>query len=164
MSFEHKDPLYVERVVNSELEKIKNWLDTNKLFINHAKSNFIIFSNLKLKHRFSIKLDNVEISQSHNTKYLGVIIDDKLNWKDHISNLRSKLARNSYAITKLKPYLDENTLKMIYYSLVYPHIQYCISTWGYAAPTNLDPIVKLQKRVVRSICHMPARSHTNPLF
>lgn len=164
VSFEHKDPLFVEEVVNSELEKIKNWLNTNKLFINHAKSNFLIFSNLQLKHKFSIKLDNVEISQSHSTKYLGVIIDDKLNWREHISSLKSRLARNSYAVAKLKPYLDEKTLKMVYYSLIYPHLQYCISSWGYAAPTNLDPVIKIQKRVVRNICHKSSRSHTHPLF
>ena len=164
LSSDHDDPAKLENIINLELVKVSNWLKSNKLFVNHSKSNFLIFTKKRIKHNFEILLDNLKLNQAHSTKYLGVIINDKLDWKDHIANLRSKLSRNSYAISKLKPYVNKATLKLTYYSLIYPHLQYCISSWGGAANSNLDPIIKLQKRLIRNICYQPARSHTNPLF
>ena len=52
---------------------------------------------------------------------------------------------------------------MMYYSLLYPHIQYCISAWGGAADCHLKPIVCMQKNV-RYVCCVPALTPTNPLF
>ena len=164
LSFYHSDPLELEKVVNCELVNVKNWLNSNKLFINHSKSNFLIFTKKRVKHRFSICLDNIEIKQAHHTKYLGVIINDKLDWKDHVSFLKSKLSRSSYIIWKLKPFVDRATLKSVYYSLVYSHLHYCISSWGSASQSNINSLVTLQKRIIRTISCQPARSHTNPLF
>ena len=126
--------------------------------------NLLIFNNTQQSFKFNITLNGKKLEQTNNTKYLGIIIDDKLNWKSHIQKLKSKLASQCYALTKLKPYVDEATLKMVYYSLIYPHLQYCISTWGSASPSNLEPIVTIHKRIVRKICGQPATSHTNPLF
>ena len=61
-------------------------------------------------------------------------------------------------------YIDTIILKIVYYSLFYPHIQYCISAWGGAADCYLKPIVCMQKRVIRYVCRVPALTTTNPLF
>ena len=61
-------------------------------------------------------------------RYLGVLLDQNLNWKSHICNLQSKISRSSYLLSKLRHYVDLNTLKMIYYSSVYPHLIYCVSS------------------------------------
>ncbi len=164
LTYDHHDPLQLENVINSELKNVKNWLNSNKLFVNHAKSNFLIFTKKRIKHKFSILLNSTEIKQAHHTKYLGVIINDKLDWKDHVSFLKSKLSKSSYIIWKLKHFVDKATLKCVYYSLVYSHLHYCISSWGSASPSNLNSLVTLQKRIIRTISCQPARSHTNPLF
>ena len=164
VSYQHQDPSTLNEIINTELVKINDWLESNKLFINYSKSNFLIFNKTRKQHKFLIQLKNHTLTQVSSTKYLGVIIDDKLTWKPHINYLKSKLSRNCYALTRLKGYLDESVMKMVYYSLIYPHLQYCISSWGAAASSNIDPIIKLQKRIIRYICHMPARSHTNNLF
>ena len=53
---------------------------------------------------------------------------------------------------------------MVYCSLFYPHIQYCISAWDGAAECYLKQIVSMQKRIVRYICRVLALTPTNPLF
>ena len=50
-------------------------------------------------------------------KYLGVDLDDKLNWKKHLSFVKSKFSRSCYGLSKLRQYLETITLKMIHYSL-----------------------------------------------
>ena len=59
-------------------------------------------------------------------------------------------------MSKFRYYLDTNTLKMVYYSLFYPHIQYCIPAWGGAAGCHLKSIVCIKNRIGRYVCHVPA--------
>ena len=53
---------------------------------------------------------------------------------------------------------------MAYYSLVHPHLQYCLSSWGSASPTALNPLIKLQKKVIRIMTHSEFNASTTPLF
>ena len=132
LRFSHHNAVVLEQIVNAELVKVSHWLISNKLFVNYSKSNYLIFTKKRIKHKFNVILDNTIIDQTHSTKYLGIIIDDKLNWKDHITNLKSKLARNNYILHKLKPYVNKHTLKLVYYSIIYPHLQYGIASYGSA--------------------------------
>ena len=69
-----------------------------------------------------------------------------------------------WALTKIRKYVNIDTLKLIYYSLAYSHIQYCISSWGGASKSALQPLVVKQKLLVRIILKQPYDSHTLPLF
>ena len=111
-------------MINLELQKVYHWLESNKLFTNFSKSNFLIFTKQRLKHNFNIMLGPVQIYQKDSTNYLGVTLDDKLTWKPHIEKLISKLSRACYLFYKVKQYVNESTLKMLYFGLVYPHLQY----------------------------------------
>jgi len=59
-------------------------------------------------------------------------LDNKLNWDTHIPNLESKLSCYSSIFYRIRAYLNTNELKMIYFSLVYSHLQYAIGAWGSA--------------------------------
>ena len=67
-------------------------------------------------------------------------------------------------MNKCKRYLYGSTLVTLYYSFVYPYLNYCNSIWGSTCQVYLDPLVKLQKRAIRIICNADRRSHTEPLF
>ena len=164
LSFNHPDPQTLQDTVNKELKLVNNWLVDNKLYLNEKKTTYIIFTNKHISHKFKISINNNELKQSISTKYLGIIIDEKLNWKKHIKNLRSKLASNNYALLRLRNFVDEDTLVTIYYSLIYSHLQYCISTWGKASKTNIKPIESMQKRALRNMFNLSPCSHTNPVF
>ena len=83
-------------------------------------------------------------------------MDDKLNWRAQLRSLKSVLSHSCYVLSKLRYYLDVSTLKIVYYSLFYPHIQYCVSAWGGAAECYLKQFVSMQKRIVRYGCGVPA--------
>ena len=149
LSYQHSDPEYLIEVINKELGKVDKWLRANKIFINYSKKKFLLFNKTSKNCKFSVKINGFLIEQSDSIKYLGVVLDDKLNWKKHLSSLKSKLSRSCFVLSKLRYYLDVSTLKMVYYSLFYPHIQYCISAWGGAANCYLKPIICMPKRVIR---------------
>ena len=164
LSLSNKDPHILQKQVNIELDKVHKWLKDNKLFINYKKSNFLIFTKKRHKHNFQIKLGTEILNQETSTNYLGITLDDKLNWEPHLNKLKAKLARNCFVIYKIKRYVNESTLKMLYYSFIHPHIQYGISTWGKAANKLISKIFILQKSVIKTICNKNRREPSTPLF
>ena len=105
----------------------------------------------KVSKDISIKISNQEITQVDHTKFLGVIIDDKLNWSYHIKAIKNKIAKGIGVIFKARRYLNQKTLITLYYSFVYPYVHYGILAWGKTYNVHLDPLIKMQKRAVRVI-------------
>ena len=95
-------------------------------------------------------MENNQLQRVLHIKYLGIVIDEKLKWRQHIETLRIKISRASYILSKLRHYVDLNTLKLTYYNLVYPFLNYCITVWGGASKSSLQPIVNLQKKFLES--------------
>jgi hypothetical protein len=76
-----------------KVDKIAEWLNTNKLSINTSKTKFILFrsSKKKKKHVVKLPINNDGIKQVKSTTFLGVVIDECLSWNDHIDPLQRKL-------------------------------------------------------------------------
>ena len=88
-------------------------------------------------------------------KYIGVYIDDKLNWTKHVNYLCEKLSKMSGMFSKLRHICDLKLLKTIYFALVESHLQYCNIIWGNASQSVLGPLWKLQGKILRIICFLP---------
>ena len=95
---------------------------------------------------------------------MGVIIDKKLNWFEHVNNLKIKLAKGSGIIRKCRICFGIDTLITLYYSFIYPYITYCLEVWGGTNERNPNSIFILQKRIIRIIKSLPFRTHTSPYF
>ena len=112
----------------------------------------------------NIEIDNQKISPVFKTKFLGVVIDSKLSWKEHISYITGKIARVIGVITKARKYLYKDSLLILYYSFIYPYLIYCNNVWGAAAKTYTRTLCTLQKRAVRIISGVKPRTHCDHLF
>ena len=119
---------------------------------------------MSIPYQHQIAIGEHKLEQVEQIKYLGVIFDKKLSWKTPFKHLCSKLSSGSWALQKLRNYVDIQTLKTVYYSLLYSHSQYCISTWGVASAGVLDSLYKFQKRKIKIITESPYKAHTTPLF
>ena len=85
----------------------------------------------------------------HTIKYLGILIDSTLSWKDHITDLSKKLSRSIGILHKLRPFVNLKMMKNVYHALFYSHLVYGIQVWGSACDSHIGTIQVLQKRVVR---------------
>ena len=95
--FSGKDISTLNHVLNNELEKVAKWLIANQLSINLEKTNYIIFKSRQKKldyNKFSIQIKNASIERKESTKFLGVIDDEHLGWKDDISAVASKISKS----------------------------------------------------------------------
>ena len=154
---------FTQEVLNKELNKVKSWLDCNKLSLNVDKSCYLKFSLLPEKG-VSPKIQNIPLSKKNVTKYLGVLTDDKLSWKDHILNVNMKLRRGIGILSKIKDLVTNSTLKTLYYSFIHPYLEYNLINWCGAAPTNLNCIKISNKKAVRTILSKDRREPSRPLF
>ena len=84
-------------------------------------------------------------------KYLGVVIDKELSWKQHAEHITSKLSIALGIFHKLKYYVSQSTLIQVYYGLVYPYLHYAITTWSCTAKKYLHTIQVLQNKIVKII-------------
>ena len=154
----------VAKIVSSELNKLKVWFDINKLSLNVSKTNYMLFSNSKLPQKLDISIKNHCIDKVDVTKFLGVLIDEKLNWKQHINMVRSKLSKTFSVIARSKKILNKDSMHTLYCSMFLPYINYCTEVWGNTYVTNVKPICLLQKKIIRIINNAGFNDHTNELF
>ena len=103
------DLVQLSTVVSNELEKLNEWFAVNKLSLNVSKTKFMLFTNCRREQHVSISINNSEIDMVYKTKLLGVVIDSKLNWKDHIAMVKSKLSKSIAIMHKAKHLLDRRS-------------------------------------------------------
>ena len=131
----------------------------NKLSINIKKTNYLVFKLRQEKmHNILISLDN------QFTKFLGIYIDETLNWKSRISHVSKKIAKSIGIIYRSRYLLSVKTKLSLYYTLVYPYISYCNEVWSSTYVTNLNRIFLLQKRAVSAMTNSDYQAHLAPLF
>ena len=136
-------------VMNTELEKMVEWLKANRLSLNVKKTHYMVFRSRQC-HTFTynnLKVNGVAIDRVEHTKFLGVTIDSLLSWQQHISNVKGKVARALGIICKAKKNLSKESLITLYYSIIYPYLIYCVEVWGNASATHVISLFNLQKKL-----------------
>ena len=125
----------------------------------------MIFSaNNKKVSNIPIHLNHHPINRVIKTKFLGVIIDYRLSWREHVNYTCNKLSKCFGILCKAKRILNRNTMINLYYTFIYPYYIYCNNIWGSTYKTHLDRLFILQKKFIRLITFSSYRSHTEPLF
>ena len=152
--------------IQNEMNEVVQWLNANKLSINASKTKFVIFkSKNKSQHQeIIVKINNDIVEQVPCVKFLGVLIDQELTWKNHISSVLKNIIKSAGLIAKLRHFTNKNTSKLIYYALVYPYLTYGNLVWGNTYPTRLQKVLNVQKKIVRLICFKSYMDHSEPIF
>ena len=100
---------------------------------------------------FSVTINHHPISKQSSLKYLGVILDDKLNWKPQIEKLVTQLSKSCGMLLKLKHYTNISVLKSVYFALFHSYLTYSTLNWGRTNKTTLLPLIRLQNKFVRTL-------------
>ena len=165
LSSSHSSINKLEATVNQELTIVNKWMQANRLKPNVKKTNYMLIHKKRNTFPlFTVLLNKCQISRKTQIKYLGIILDQKLDWKPQINNVKNKLSKCLWAIFKIRPFVDTNTLKLLYYALAYSHLQYGITFWGAANKSALLPVITKQKFLVRAILFESYRTSSSPLF
>ena len=150
--------------INTEFSKVLDWLIVNKLIINLKKTYCMLFTNKKEDRTLIISAHNTVLEQKSECKFLGIIVDEEISWKPHINHILSKIGKTTALLRFLKYTFPKHILRTLYMTLIYPYFNYCNIIWGAADPTAIEPLILLQKKVVRIINRAQYLDHTEPLF
>jgi len=97
-------------------------------------------------------------------KYVGIYLDEHLQWGPQTQHVNNKLAKNVGIINKLRYYLDFHMLKQLDNTLIYPYLDYGLASWGAAYKTRLNKICTKQNKCIRSMFFALGREHVNPYY
>lgn len=153
----HKNPKTASHQLQIYTNSISSWLQKWRIRANETKSVQVTFTLNKQKCP-PIKLNEIEIPQKDDTKYLGIHLDKKLNWKKHIQTKRKaldiQLNKIKYLIGIYSPLSLENKI-LVYKCILKPIWTYGIQLWGTSANSNLEILQRFQSKTVRMIAKAP---------
>ena len=153
--------------MNADLKSLFTWLCANRLSLNVAKTEFIIFKppQKSLSTRLTLKLNGTVLYESKKIKYLGLIVDDTLKWNFHINELGKSLGRAIGIIYRLKKTgCPLKILLNLYFALFQSHLSYGLLAWGTASKTSIEKLFIMQKKIIRIISGDSYTAHTGPIF
>ena len=138
----------------------------NRLSLNANKTCAILFTNRihAVVTPLLLTLDNVPVNLGEYIDFLGVKMDNRLNFSSHIESICSKLSRTAGMFYRISCCVPERVLINLYYSLVYPYLLYGVLIWGGACESHLHPLILLQKKIIRTVTGSDFLATTKPLF
>lgn len=104
------------------------------------------------------------IEMTNDYKYLGLVIDHKLNWKIHSEKTKKSLIIATRKFYLLWDYVSTEILKLLYYAIVDSRLNYGLTWWGGCSAETLKPVKTLQKHILRVIFFKSRQTHSFPLF
>ena len=108
--------------INTELDKIADWLKLNKLSLNGKKSKHIVFHNRwKRVPDLNLEIDRNTIDKTSEFSFLGLTINENLTWKNHVNIISNKISRISGLLNRLK-ITYQLILSFRYITLLFYHI------------------------------------------
>ena len=142
--------------INDQLKNLTinllKWVNSNGLALNLKKTKYMIFSttrNTELPQPLTIADKLIE--RKYEARFLGVIMDESLNWSRHVKTVQAKMARYVGIMYKIKKYLPLNARLQIFHSFVQSHANYCSLVWGFSCKHNIELLFRKQKIGMRAV-------------
>ena len=113
-----------------------------------------IIAHDKEDNQVSITYNGIALSRVRSTKCLGVIIDEKLSWNEHIDYICKKVFASLSMLRRIKPFLERKDMNLLYNCLIQSQLDYCCEVWGSRYDTHIKRLEILQKRAARMILNV----------
>ena len=149
---------------NEDLNSIYNWLSANKLSINFTKTKYVMFRTLRSKpppSNLSLSVHGKKIERVSEINFLGITYNENLSWKKHMLKILGKIRSSYGAIRKIRSYLTNKHLHILYYSMIYSHINYCLTTWFHGNKVIANKIQRVCNKFYNMFDrHIPSKKTT----
>ena len=151
----------INSCINHELALLIQWLRANKISLNATKTEIVIF---RPKHKSIAKHMNFRIRAhvSSKVRYLGVILQENLEWEQHLNTLTPKLNGAFGLLAKIRHYVPKSLLKTIYFSVFNSHLIYACQIWGQREDL-INKISAVQDKAIGTINFRPKNYPTGNL-
>ena len=139
-----------------DFNQISNWYINNKLTVNVKKTKLMPSGSktmLSSFNDFRFSADKEQVNRVSSFNYLGVVLDEKWNWKMHVNSLLQKLGHRLSVFNRIYHMLDEKSLTAYFNGLVLPHLDYADIVWGDqpGLTTQMKQLQSFQNRIAKKI-------------
>ena len=154
LTFSAVDFLVFQTEMSNNLNRIFDWLCSNKLTLNTLKTDFMVIGSRQriatLDGNTSLSVNGLTLHQVDTTKWLGLTIDQFLTWRNHLQTVRLKLGCGIRILKRIRPFVVSEHLINVR-SIVEPYFTYCCIVWDSIGETLADSLQKVQNRAARVI-------------
>ena len=167
VSFKCDDPLQALGKINVCISDIRRWMILNKLKINDAKTEFIIFRSPQMRHDLnglSVNVGDSQIVPSVKVRNLGVIFDQSLTFDDHISAICQSVHFHIRSIGKVRKLLSFDACAILIHALISSRLDYCNSILYNLPDTKIGRLQRVQNQAARILTRSPRREHITPVL
>ena len=155
VSFSSSNLSDVMQNFQAELKNVSEWMWMNKLSIYPEKTVFMVTNYPRRQNNLpeppTFYLNNTRIKQVHKTKYLGLTVDDSLNWNEQYKSVKGKVVGGLASLRKLQNILPQSQLLDVYRALVESHLRYANMVWGALPSAKLSTLQTYQNRALNLI-------------
>lgn len=152
----------VKESLQQAMDSVNNWYKMNRLKLSITKCGTMLITNKKHGNKLNIKIDDIEITDFTDFKYLGLIFDNQLKFDMHIHSKISKIRRQVGALRRLAGFVSPDILCNIYKTVIQPSMDYGISVWGACSDGLLELLQKQQYLAARIVFQNFDFVNTNP--
>lgn len=152
-----KNSSLVTEKLQTALNQVVQWTKKWNITLNSSKSTHVYFTNRSI-NKNPIYIDATQVPIANSAKYLGMTLDAKLKWKEHVKKKHEELKLKNRKLTWLigrKSTLPLQNKLMVYNQILKPVWTYGIQLWGCASNDTLDIIQRFQNKVLRDMVRAP---------
>ena len=158
----------VKTILENDLKAVSKWLACNKLKLNITKCEFLLVGTRnriqKIDKDLTVSVNGELLKRVNSTKYLGIVMDEFLDWGAHIRHMKSKIAKCVYLLKRIRTYISQNDALVLYKTLIQCHLDYCDGVWSNTGKGYIEQLSLLQKRALKIVLMVNRRYPTEQLF
>ena len=144
----------IRHVLSHEIKNLLDWFNANSLAANPSKFQAMLLSNVytsSLEAELGLVINDTQVNSTDSITILGVIVDNKLNFNDHIYTLCAKAGKQLNALQRLSKSLDKDSKLAIYKSFIMSNFNFCPVVWMFTSKSSLNRLEDIQRRALRFV-------------
>ena len=160
-----KDLVKLFALANIGMSQLYDWFTANKLSVNVDKTCYSVFGpNCKKTVTHTLQINGQVIQNVKCCKYLGILIDNDLKWKDHIDYVYNKLIKFVSIFYKLRVKLSSSILRMIYFAFVHSHLLYGVEVYANTTTNHLSKLITLNNKLLHILQYKSLKTYNSELY
>ena len=167
LSFSTKDVDSCLRLVAEDLQRVAEWCCANHLLVNPEKTKLLLFGVRQLLSKqpdVTVPFLGQELKPVSSAKDLGIILDENLNFNDHVTSLISSLLSTLCQVNRVRHLFSREVLNIILNSLVFSKLFYCSTVWSGTSKENIHKLQLMQNFAARILTNTRKFDHISPVL
>jgi hypothetical protein len=148
----HHDITIAASYIQEHLDQLQQWMNKWRVKVNEAKSTHVIFE-LKRGDSPTVRINDIEIPQKSTVRYLGLHLDNKLHWREHIQRKKQQIVIKTNELNW--PIRRKSKLSLKNRILIYKAVNNGIELWGWASKSHTAIIQRQKSQILRQIVNAP---------